>query len=103
MDEKKQLVKLVLSKVMTMTEACQQFGVSRKTGHKWKERYEEHGAAGLEEKSRAPERSPQSWPDEMREAVLELKRSRPHSGPKKLVASMARKGLDVPAVSTAGE
>ncbi len=33
---------------------CERFGVSRKTGYKWVERYESDGVAGLEERSRAP-------------------------------------------------
>ncbi len=30
-----------------MTELCETFGISRKTGHKWKERYAVYGTAGL--------------------------------------------------------
>ena len=33
---------------------CEGFGVSRKTGYKWVERYELEAVAGLEERSRAP-------------------------------------------------
>ena len=38
----------------TMAELCESFGISRKTGHKWKGRYEAQGMAGLEVRSRAP-------------------------------------------------
>ncbi len=37
-----------------MTALCEEFGISRKTGYKWLERYRERGVAGLEERSRAP-------------------------------------------------
>ncbi len=37
-----------------MVELCEIFGISRKTGHKWKARYETHGMVGLEDRSRAP-------------------------------------------------
>jgi transposase InsO family protein len=100
---KLQLVKLVQSGAMTMSAACAQYGVTRKTGHKWLARYEAEGESGLEEVSRAPKCSPQAWPEETREAVLQLKQRRPHWGPKKLVAVLEREGIETPAISTAGE
>jgi len=103
MEAKKRLVELVHRQVMTMSEACSQFGVTPKTGYKWLKRFESGGLPGLEELSRAPKRSPQAWPDETRQAVLELKLERPTWGPKKLVAVLAGRGLEMPAVSTAGE
>ena len=41
-------------KSMTVAEACRCFGVSRKTGSMWLERYSTGGIASLEERSRAP-------------------------------------------------
>jgi len=102
-EAKRQLVQLVHRQVMTMSEACAQFGVAPKTGYKWLKRFETGGLPALEELSRAPKRSPQSWPDETREAVLKLKRERPTWGPKKLVAVLSGRGVEMPAVSTAGE
>ncbi|MFO0600982.1 MAG: leucine zipper domain-containing protein [Myxococcaceae bacterium] len=43
MDARKQLVALVQSGAWTMKAARQQFGISRKTGHKWLSRFEEEG------------------------------------------------------------
>ena len=40
----------------TMTELCERFGISRKTGYKILGRREEEGLAGLAERSRAPHR-----------------------------------------------
>ena len=102
-NEKRRLVELVQSRVLTMKDACEELGVCRKTGHKWFGRFEENGRAGLEERSRAPLSSPQAWPAETREAVLALKRRRPTWGPKKLVVALKREGRAMPAPSTAGE
>ncbi|MFL5259014.1 MAG: helix-turn-helix domain-containing protein, partial [Hyphomicrobiales bacterium] len=33
---------------------CRRFGVSRKTGYKWLERYDSEGVTGLVDRSRAP-------------------------------------------------
>ena len=38
----------------TMTELCAHYGVSRKTGYKWKERFLQEGLAGLGNQSRRP-------------------------------------------------
>ena len=40
------------SRLYTMIELCQRFGVSRQTGYKWIHRFREQGAAGLEDRSR---------------------------------------------------
>ncbi|MBL0058407.1 MAG: helix-turn-helix domain-containing protein [Elusimicrobia bacterium] len=36
-----------------MTDLCRIYGISRKTGYKWIERYQTHGLDGLKEMSRA--------------------------------------------------
>ena len=33
---------------------CQEYGISAKTGYKWKERFRGKGLAGMEEESRRP-------------------------------------------------
>ncbi len=37
---------------------CRHFGISRKTFYKWRQRYHEHGDAGLADRARAPHHSP---------------------------------------------
>jgi putative transposase len=44
----------------TMTALCRRFGLSRKTGYKWLERYRLDGIEGLSERSRAPREHPQA-------------------------------------------
>jgi transposase len=55
--ERQKFVKLVLKGQVTMTQACQQFGISRKTGYKIMARHAELGMAGLADGSRAPKTS----------------------------------------------
>jgi len=43
MEEINRFVMLAASGRFTLTELCQDFGVSRKTGHKWLRRYEAEG------------------------------------------------------------
>ena len=54
MEQKQQFISLLMSNQFTMSELCLTFGISRKTGHKWRDRYVEGGMVGLYERSRAP-------------------------------------------------
>ena len=42
----------------TMTELCLRYGISRNTGYKWLDRYEQEGLRGLANRSRAPRSCP---------------------------------------------
>ena len=44
MEQKQRFVSLFTSGRFTMVEPCESFGISRKTGYKWKARYEAWGA-----------------------------------------------------------
>jgi transposase-like protein len=46
---------------LTISELCALYGVSRKTGYKWIDRYLQQGPVGLEERSRHPHRSPNQY------------------------------------------
>jgi transposase InsO family protein len=87
-----------------MTELCAEYGISRKTGYKFKDRYEELGPAGLYEISRRPKSSPGTTPIEVQQLVIDARRAHPTWGPRKLVAIVARRHRDVmlPAPSTVG-
>src|SRR6266705_1957824 len=52
MDQRTQFIADHLRDVRSITELCALYGVSRKTGYKWIDRYVRHGPAGLEEASR---------------------------------------------------
>ena len=54
MEQKQEFVSLLSSDHFTMSELCKTFGISRKTGRKWGDRYTVHGLAGLVPQSRAP-------------------------------------------------
>ena len=63
---------------------CRRFGVSRKTAYKWLARYRRHGAAGLRDRSRRPQRSPGQLPSHWIQVIERWRRHRPHWGAKKL-------------------
>lgn len=102
MKERMRFVVLVESGAYSMTEACERFGVSRVTGHKWWKRYSEEGIRGLEDRSRRPHSSPNSTPEEMKRLVIEMREAHPRWGPDKLLAVLKRRRpeLELPARST---
>jgi putative transposase len=68
-----------------ITDLCEAFGVSRKTGYKWLDRYDQLGLEGMQEVSRAPHRHPNAVAEEIETAIITLKQQRPKRGPKKLL------------------
>lgn len=89
----------------TMTELAERYAISRKTAYKWVDRYEVDPEHGLAERSRAPTGHGRAMGDEIREAVLALRRGHPYWGPKKLRAILtAREPRRAwPASSTMGD
>jgi putative transposase len=105
MKERLEMISLYETGKYTVTELARHFKVSRKTAHKWLNRFNEEGASGLNERSRAPHRYPKATPVEVVEAILKVKQSHPTWGPAKLLPGL-NEDPDIagawPAVSTRG-
>jgi putative transposase len=84
MDQKTQFIADSLRRTLSMTELCTLYGVSRKTGYKWIDRYLTSGPPGLEDRSRKPFSSPHQTPQHVVEALIELRPHHPSWGAKKL-------------------
>ncbi len=91
MDERTQFIADYLRDSLAITELCELYGVSRKTGYKWIERYLRRGPAGLEERSRRPRRSPNQTAEEIVAAILDARRRHPSWGGKKLLALLHKR------------
>jgi putative transposase len=68
-----------------MTELCERYGISRKTGYKWIERYQDGGRCGCAGASRAPRTYPNATPQDVVDQVLALRRKYPDAGPRTLL------------------
>lgn len=81
---------------------CRRYGVSRKTGYKWLERYRAFGVDGLKARSSAAHRHPNAVSAAVAEAVVGVRTAHPSWGPKKIKAwlSMQRPQSMWPAQST---
>ncbi len=105
MDEKLVFVADYLRGEWSMTALCEHYGISRKTGYKWLGRYRGDGPEGLVDRSRAPRRHGRSMAPSVAEAIVALRRTRPHWGPRKLRAVLVGEHPEVawPAASTMGD
>ena len=78
---------------------CRRFGISRKTGYKWRRRYHIEGVTGLSDRSRRPQHSPHRSPPTIEASVLEV-RDRYGWGARKIKSYLERAGGGPPAQST---
>lgn len=82
-------------------ELCREYGISAKTGYKWKQRFLERGLGGLQEESRRPHAHPSELPEVVVCEIVRLKTAHPHWGPRKIRDLYERKKLgEVPSESS---
>lgn len=105
MDQKKQFMMDFIRRNLTITELSQLYNVSRKTSHKWINRYMRKGAGGLVELSRAPRNAPHATPKKIVDLILETRRRHPYWGPKKLLRLIRNRklGFTLPHRSTVSD
>jgi len=105
MHERMRFVVAALEEGAVMTEVCERFEISRQTGYKWLERFDQQGIDGLKDRSRAPVRHGRRRPELVKEAILGLRERWPQWGPRKLKVKLAEvmPGIDLPAASTIGD
>jgi putative transposase len=87
----------------SMASLCREFGISRKTGYKIFERYEECGLEGLTDRTRRPFRYANQLPEQIESAIVTAKREKPNWGARKVRERLLRSfphGVKVPAAST---
>ena len=81
---------------------CRDFDISRKTGYKIIERYQDTGLEGLTDRSRRPYRHANQLPFQIEAMIVRLKQEKPTWGAPKILELLARRYPDVhrPAIST---
>jgi putative transposase len=84
-DERCRFVTTYLSDVVSMSDLCAEYRISRPTGYKWVERYRQYGPAGLYDRSRAPHDCPHRMDDEVAQWMLQDRRQHPTWGARKIV------------------
>lgn len=89
-DQRLEFVMRALHAEAPLAELCQEYGISRKTGYKWKERFLCGGLPALQDDSRRPERSPEALPEQVVCEVVRLKQAHRTWGARKLQALYQR-------------
>lgn len=91
MNEKTQFIADYLRDLLTVTELCEHYGISRKTGYKWIDRYLSEGPAGLEERTRRPRTCPHKTPARLERLIIDARQRHPTWGARKLRTFLSRK------------
>src|SRR5438128_10113633 len=85
-----------------MAELCREFRISRKTGYKIFDRYQECGVQGLTDRSRRPYRFGRQLPFRIENYILNVKREHSSGGARKMRKRLLRRfsGMTIPTKRT---
>ena len=101
MSLRQEFITMVQHGTVRVSELCRRYGVSRKTGYKWLQRYRDEGTAGLTDRSRRPHRRPRQTAPALEAALVALRQQHPTWGARKLRRRLQTLGrAPVPACST---
>lgn len=81
-------------------ELCREYGISTKTGYKWRERFLEYGLNGMGELSRKPKSSPRGLEEAVVCEIIRLKERHRHWGPRKIRKVYERLHQEAPSESS---
>ena len=99
-DQRKEFAMKAVQGAESLASLCREYGVSRKTGYKWKQRALEDGLRGLRERSRRPKSSPRKLDEVMVCELVRLKMAHPKWGPKKVCQVYLKRHGSAPSVSS---
>ena len=73
----------------SVSELCESFGVSRKTGYKWLARYSDGGVSNLGDLPRAPRNCPHRTGEVIAGKIIKCRTAHPDWGARKILANLA--------------
>lgn len=98
---REEFVRLGTQEAVNIAELCRRFGISRKTGYKWLNRYRQDPAAALRDRSHRPDQLRQPTPQQVETLVLQVRQDHPAWGGRKIRRRLQDQGHPVvPAAST---
>jgi transposase InsO family protein len=92
-EQRYQAVMAVIGDGLSIAQVAEKVGVSRQTLHSWLARYEAEGLEGLKDRSHRPVSCPHQMVAEVEAMLLELRRTRPYWGPRRLVFELGKRGV----------
>jgi putative transposase len=105
MEQRERFVRDHQRALYTMTELCARYSISRKTGYKWLDRFDDGGRSALRDRSRAPHQCPHAMSHQVAQLICDARRAHPSWGPIKLLDWLVPRHSELafPAPSTAGD
>ena len=102
MTEKEKFIAEMLKAEMPFNRLCAKYGITEKTGYKWKKRFLEEEKYSLQEQTRAPDSHPNTLQEDVVIRLIKLKEAHPYWGGKKIQVLYARAypDDDVPSLSS---
>jgi transposase InsO family protein len=102
-EQRQRFIEDYLLNYYSISELAERFSISRRTAHKWINRYREHGQEGYQELSRRPHSCPWQTNKAIAAELVKLRKAHPRWGPRKLLDLMQRRDpkRKLPSVSTA--
>jgi transposase-like protein len=80
MEQRERFIRDHAGGLYTMTEVCVRHSISRKTGYKWLDRFDEGGRAALGDRSRAPLHGPHRMAADVADLICSARRQHPSWG-----------------------
>jgi len=93
-EQRYKAVLAVIADGRTVSEVASDWGVCRQTMHRWLARYEGDGLEGLGNRSSRPAHCPHQTAPAVEAMVLEMRRSHPYWGARRIAFELARKGIE---------
>lgn len=100
---RKEFVTLAMTDDSNISRLCSRFGISRKTGYKWINRFFEEGERGLDNQSKRPDESPRKTSNEMEKAIVAVRMEHLRWGGRKIgkrLKDLGCRGIPTPSTIT---
>lgn len=94
MEEKKAFIWRAFDSNENFSQLCKEFGISTKTGYKWKERFKKDGLSGLTDQSRRPKKHSNQLSEEVICKIIRIKTNKRNWGPPKIRKVYERENPD---------
>jgi transposase InsO family protein/transposase-like protein len=101
-EQRQRFIEDYLLNYYSITELAERFGISRRTAHKWINRFKRNGQSGLHEQSRQPQSCPWQTDAAIVQELVKLRKAHPTWGPKKLldIMQLGDSGRQLPSIPT---
>ena len=94
-DQRVQFVIRASQEQQSLAQLCREFEISRPTGYRWLQRYQQAGVLGIEERSRRPFHCANSTAESIIQQVLTLRQTHPDWGARKLQSLLEQQGISL--------